>query len=188
MPSGRLAGAGFPRQAREAASKVVPSQGRLRTRNVPPIAATRSFKAGQAKAACTFSAGARPPPLRIAGWKPRVLAQLKNRAREPGRFPADLGPKVPESGRHRCDHQRNLCLRCHYGQNAVDGAAPSPTTRLSSSLCRHTTRRDRSSAGRWTGVTLLLLCEPLVEGGWCDAGALAGQEHIAGHLRAERWR
>ena len=35
-------------------------------------------------------------------------------------------------------------------------------------------------------VTLLLLCQPLVKGGWCDAGTLAGQEYVACHLRTER--
>ena len=40
-------------------------------------------------------------------------------------------------------------------------------------------RRSRAGLRR-------LLCEPLVEGGRRDAGALAGQEHVTGHLRAEQ--
>lgn len=85
-----------------------------------------------------------------------------------------------------CDLQRNLCLRCHHGperrrrrRTFTDNPAV-----LQSLPSYHLLRsQQRRVLGR---VTLLLLCEPLVEGGWCDAGALAGQEYVAGHLRTER--
>ena len=43
-----------------------------------------------------------------------------------------------------------------------------------------------AARGAGPGVTLLKLCEPLLEGGWRDASALAGQEYVAGHLRAQQ--
>jgi hypothetical protein len=86
---------------------------------------------------------------------------------------------TPRSGRRHNRNPRRRPVRLV----SVDPSGGIPARTIACPVPSAARSRLRGVLGR---VTLLRLCEPFVEGGWRDAGVLAGQEYVAGRLRAQQ--